>query len=66
MIILTLNNEQDYMVMHDNLQLASGGLPIRLESNQIKGFTQMENLQKVVKTELKREGGSGNKNTSVV
>ena len=54
------------MVMHDNLQLASGGLPIRLESNQIKRFTQMENLQKVVKTELEREGSSGNKNTSVV
>ena len=63
MIILTLNNEQDYLVMHDNLQLASGGLPKRLETDQIKRFTQMENLQKVVKAELKRKGCSGNKTT---
>ena len=48
MIILTLNKEQDYVVMHDNLQLASGGLPKRLETDQIKRFTQMVNLQKVV------------------
>ena len=50
MIILTLNKnkEQDYMVMRDNVQLASGGLPKRLETDQIKRFTQMENLQKVV------------------
>ena len=38
MIILTLNNnEQDYMVMRDNLQLASGGLPKRLETIYANG-----------------------------
>ena len=39
MIILTLNNnkEQDYMVMRDNLQLTSGGLPKRLETIYANG-----------------------------
>ena len=39
MIILTLNKnkEQDFMVMRDNVQLASGGLPKRLETIYANG-----------------------------